>query len=186
MRRRAILLIIIQCLFICSIAGKYLYERATCPRVWVRVAQYDPNLPMRGRYLALSPLVDACSLLRDDASNSARTPYGSGGRPNNSAFVGQWRVITKARNGKLIVEDASNILPRSETQAIWLNGGQTCDLARLTPGMDFFIPDTAKSPFPSKPGEELWVEVTVPPAGPPRPIQLAVSDNGVWKPLHLN
>src|SRR5208283_3048759 len=31
--------------------------------------------------------------------------------------------------------------------------------------------------------QELWIEVTVPPQGPPRPLQMAVKDNGVWKPL---
>jgi hypothetical protein len=29
----------------------------------------------------------------------------------------------------------------------------------------------------------LWVEVTVPPSGPPRPIQLAVSSEAGWQPL---
>ena len=186
MRKRAILLIIVQCLLVSSIAGTYLYERATRPRVWVRVAQYDPNLPMRGRYLALSPIVDACSLPHDDASRSMWTPYATDGKPQKPVINWQWRVITKAKDGKLVVEDARNILPRSETQTIWLNGDQPCDRARLSPGVDFFIPDTAKAPFPSKAGEELWVEVTVPPAGPPRPIQLALNENGRWQPLHLN
>ena len=36
---------------------------------------------------------------------------------------------------------------------------------------------------PLQPGEELWVEVTVPPAGPPRAIQLAVSGNGNFTPI---
>ena len=63
-RNRAIALIVIQCVLVSSIAAKYLYERATCPRVWTRTVQYDPNLPMRGRYLALTPVVDACDLVR--------------------------------------------------------------------------------------------------------------------------
>ena len=37
----------------------------------------------------------------------------------------------------------------------------------------------------STPGHELWIEVTVPPKGPPRPLQLAEKENGVWKPLTL-
>ena len=48
---------------------------------------------------------------------------------------------------------------------------------------DFFSGDRAKSPFPLKPHEELWVEVTVPPSGPPRPIQLAISSDAGFKPL---
>ena len=171
MRNRAILLVVIQCLLVSSVAVKYLYERATRPRVWVRVEQFDPNLPMRGRYLALSPLVNACGLPRDEESGSLANPH--------------WRVVTKARDGKLVVEDARNIMPRSETQSIWLYGAP-CERARLTPGVDFFIPDTAKSPFPLEKGTELWAEVTVPPAGPPRPIQLALSDNGQWKPLKFD
>ena len=52
--------------------------------------------------------------------------------------------------------------------------------------VDYFIPDAAKTPFPLKKGEELWVEVTVPPMGPPRPIQLAISKDGAFTPLALH
>jgi len=37
-----------------------------------------------------------------------------------------------------------------------------------------------------KQGQELWVEVTAPVSGPPRPIQLALSDSTGFYPLHLN
>ncbi len=49
--------------------------------------------------------------------------------------------------------------------------------------VDFFIADTAQSPLPLQPGQELWIEVTVPPKGPPRPLQLAVKHDTSWKPL---
>ena len=183
-RSRAILVLLIQCLLVSSIAGKFLYERATRPRVWVRVAQYDPNLPMRGRYFAMSPLVDACSLPRDADAQPPWAAYSGANPKSNKQWY--WRVQTRAKDGKLVVEDARNVLPRSETQTLWLRENEPCDRVQLSPPVDFFIPDTAKSPFPRKPGEELWAEVTVPPAGPPRPIQLAISDNGKWKPLKLN
>jgi hypothetical protein len=186
-RTRTIILVVIQCLLVSSVAAKYLYERATRPRVWVRVAQYDPNLPMRGRYLALSPLVDACSLPHDDESASKWPGYSpNGSRQQSEKVVWQWQVRTAARDGELVVEDARKILPRGDTQTIWLRGDQACDRAQLSPGVDFFIPDTAQSPFPLKSGQELWAEVTVPPLGPPRPIQLAISGNGAWTPLNLN
>jgi len=172
-RNRAIALLVVQCLLVSSVGGKYLYERITRPRVWVRVAQYDPNLPMRGRYMALTPLVNACDLLRN--KDSRQEPYG-----------GQWHVITKARDGKLVVEEADKLTPQSETQTVYLSIEQGCDRVRLSPGIDFFIADTANPPFPSKPGQELWAEVTVPAVGPPRPIQLAMSENGQWKVLKLN
>lgn len=180
-RSRAIVLLVIQCLLVSSIAVKYRYERATRPRVWVRVEQYDPNLPMRGRYLALSPIVNACSLPRDRESSTRWTDQNG----REKIFNWQWRVRVYARDGKLVVDDARNVLPRTDTQSIWLSPDMSCERARLST-LDFFIPDTAKSPFPLKSGQELWAEVTVPPLGPPRPIQLAISSNSDWKPLQLN
>jgi hypothetical protein len=64
--------------------------------------------------------------------------------------------------------------------------GSPCNQMRLASSTDFFISDTAQSPLPLKPGQELWIEVTVPPKGPPRPIQLALKDDGTWKPLDLH
>jgi hypothetical protein len=51
--RKGLLLAAFQCLLALSVSGKLLYDRATCPRVWVKTARWDPNLPIRGRYLAL-------------------------------------------------------------------------------------------------------------------------------------
>jgi hypothetical protein len=61
--------------------------------------------------------------------------------------------------------------------------GASCDQLRLSDPVSFYLAEHATSPLPVKPGQELWVEVTVPPKGPPRPIQLALQDNGSWKPL---
>jgi len=180
-RNRGIALVIMQLLLVSSVAGKYLYERATRPRVWARAAQYDPNLPIRGRYLALSPEVNACSLPRDNQSDKSWKNFQTGAVTQNWT----WTVRVSARDGQLAVEDARNLLPRSEIQTIWLREQVPCDRAPLSPGVDFFIPDSAKSPFPLKPGQELWVEVTVPPEGPPRPIQLALSEEGKWTPLQF-
>jgi hypothetical protein len=164
-RTRAVALIVIQVLLVSSIGGKYLYERATRPRVWVRTGQYDPNLPMRGRYLALTALVDACELVR--------------GKPSSSSY---WHVRTVAKDGKLVAVDAGET-PLDDTQRVRVGQEQDCDRVPLSPPMLFFIADTAKSPSPVPAGSELWAEVTVPPMGPPRPIQLAISTNGQWHPL---
>ena len=51
--RKGLILAAFQCLLVLSLTGKLLYDRSTCPRVWVKTAQWDPNLPIRGRYLAL-------------------------------------------------------------------------------------------------------------------------------------
>lgn len=51
--RKGLILAALQCAIVLSLAGKLLYDRATCPRVWVKTVPWDPSLPIRGRYLAL-------------------------------------------------------------------------------------------------------------------------------------
>jgi hypothetical protein len=102
---------VIQCLIVSSIAAKYIFDRATRPRVWVQVALYDPNLPMRGRYLALLPVVDACSLPHDNQSAIKSNDY-KDGKSAEIISSWQWRVRTVARDGKLVVEDARDVVPQ--------------------------------------------------------------------------
>jgi hypothetical protein len=182
----AILLLAVQLVLVLGVAAKYLYERATRPRVWVLAGVYDPSQPLRGRYLALQLIVDACSLPHDqshlqpafDAMNSSYKGPKLPGQWN-------WTVALKASNGKLIAVEDDN--PRSPADAPRITSldNLPCDRVRITPGVEYFIPDTAKSPLPLKPGQYLWVEVTVPAEGPPRPIQLAVSDEAGFHPLSL-
>jgi hypothetical protein len=50
---KGLLVALLHVLVVSSLGGKLLYDRATRPRVWVRAAPYDPNLPIRGRYVRL-------------------------------------------------------------------------------------------------------------------------------------
>jgi hypothetical protein len=91
---------------------------------------------------------------------------------------------------KLAVKDNKLIairVPESDTsmatQTIAGNSGSSCDQMRLAQPVNFYIPEHAADPTRLKPGQELWIEVTVPPKGPPRPLQLALKNNGAWKPL---
>jgi hypothetical protein len=179
---RAVLLLAVQAVLVLSIAGKYLYERMTCPRVWVKAAQYDPNAPLRGRYLAMQLVIDAYGLPRDEAHQ-----LGGFARPGvpGEATSWRWRVMPLARDGKLVVAPAGYNEGPVLTENLTLFANRPCDRATLSESVEYFIPDTAKNPFPAKEGEELWVEVTVPPMGPPRSIQLAVSKDGVFTPLDL-
>lgn len=43
----------VQCALVLSLAGKLVYDRAVYPRIWVKATRRDPELPIRGRYLAL-------------------------------------------------------------------------------------------------------------------------------------
>jgi hypothetical protein len=49
----------------------------------------------------------------------------------------------------------------------------------------YFIPEHVPDPSWRAAGEELWVQVSVPAKGSPRPIRLGVKKNGVLTPLEL-
>jgi hypothetical protein len=51
--RKGIILAALQCALVLSVTGKLYYDRARCPRIWVKTLPYDPTLPIRGRYLSL-------------------------------------------------------------------------------------------------------------------------------------
>jgi len=54
---------------------------------------------------------------------------------------------------------------------------------RLNQPIAYFIPEHAADPSRRPPGEELWVEVTIPQRGAPRPIRLGVRKDGQLTPL---
>ncbi|HEX9198996.1 MAG TPA: hypothetical protein VF865_05520 [Acidobacteriaceae bacterium] len=176
--QRTIVLLVVQAALVLSIAGKYLYERKTCPRVWVRTAQFDPNMPLRGRYLSLQLAVDACGLPRDEVHRM------KGYMPGTDYW--RWEDAKPVvRDGKLVAVSAGATDRPELTDEVILLGNRSCDRATLSKSVDYFTPDTAKGPFPLKKGEELWVEVTVPQMGPPRPIQLALAKDGAFTPLKM-
>ena len=179
--QRAIALLVIQAVLVLSIAAKYVYERKTCPRVWVHAAQFDPNQPLRGRYLALQLAVDACALPHDASYRSGAIV---GSNPPDRGFW-RWNVRPVVQDGKLVPLLASHNERPELTDELTVWGGSPCNRARLTKTVEYFIADTAKTPFPLKKDEELWVEVTVPRMGPPRPIQLALSKDGMFTPFNL-
>ncbi len=67
--RKGIVLGALQCALVLSLTGKLLYDRASRPRVWVKTMPYDPNLPIRGRYLSLMLAPDAGTAYFDRTSN---------------------------------------------------------------------------------------------------------------------
>ena len=89
----------------------------------------------------------------------------------------------KVQNNRLlairILDDKNGRL--GQAVSVW--PGAACDAMRLDAPVDFYIAEHAQSPLPLKAGQELWIEVTVPANGPPRPIQLAMKENGAWTPL---
>jgi len=184
-------LLVFQLALVSAIAGKYLYQRWRCPRAWTRAAAYDPDLVMRGRYLSLQLTVDGCQSTLPSASQ-ARFPRDI----NGAAVSGPYAVQASQRvdflaqlnvqGGKL---EAIRIPDGDKAGAglmISAVPGAPCDQMRLNQPVDLYIAEHAKNPVPVKAGQELWIEVTLPPKGPPRPIQLALKQNGVWTPLAFN
>jgi uncharacterized membrane-anchored protein len=184
----SIVLLLIQLALVSSIAAKYLYQRRSCPRVWVRTAAYDPEMVMRGRYLSLRLTVDGCQSTLPSALH-AIFPRNSDGTTKPTGFHVNWQGAVQFR-AKLKVEGNKLLairIPEADQSSKGVNviamPDSSCDAMRIEEPVDFYIAEHAADPTRLKPGQELWIEVTIPPLGPPRPLQLALKDNGAWKPL---
>jgi hypothetical protein len=171
--RPGLILLFVQLLLVLSVAGKYLYERQTRPRVWTRATTYDPNLPLRGRYLALRLVLNACGLPRDAVIPSY---------PHGTSWV--WNVSLTASGGKLVPHVENS--PSRGLGTLTLPHDQPCDRANLNIQELLFISDRVQLSLPLKPGQDLWVEVTVPSSGPPRPIRVALASADGFHPLNLD
>src|SRR5271168_2591082 len=145
--RPGLILLAVQLILVSSVAGKYLYERQTCPRVWNRATQFDPNLPLRGRYLALQLMLDSCDMPHDKAH--VLPGYSPGGK------WWQWKVSLSAINGKLVPNLAdtsgSTLGAVRSTETLTLPPNTPCKRATLNTETMLFIPDRARSPLPLKP-----------------------------------
>jgi len=166
---RVLLLIAVQLLLVLTIAGKFVYERAHCPRVWVRTEGFDPNLPVRGRYLSLSLTPDAAGVFPDRPLVPAEpTLYDAHPGKYQPVYASE-RVHLVVRDGKLVaIKD-----PHGDLDLRWTRDRDGKSTYALKDGVPFYIPDHAD--LPSLPHDaETWAEVTVPPKGPPRIIRLGV------------
>jgi hypothetical protein len=186
--KTSVALLLIQLVLVSSIAAKYLYQRSTCPRVWTRTAAYDPQMVMRGRYLSLQLTVDGCHSTLPSAKQ-AQFPRNIDGTTNPNGFSVttaqpvQFRANLKVEGNKLVAIRIPEADLRSTGVMVTAGPGSSCDSLRIVEPVDFYIAEHAASPLPMQPGQELWIEVTIPPKGPPRPIQLAMKQDGAWKPL---
>ena len=153
---RGIAVALLQCLIVLSVAGKYALDRQRLPRVWVKAAPVDPNLPVRGRYVSLRLEVAAL--------------------PETGV---QWMSAQlSVQDGRLVATP----VPFGTGVTIGRYAGGSWGI--LDP-VAFFIPEHVPDPSRPAPGEELWVEVSVPRQGPPRPLRLGVKKDGVLTPLDL-
>jgi uncharacterized membrane-anchored protein len=183
--RTSIAVLLIQLAIVSSIAAKYLYQRWTCPRVWTRTQVYDPELVMRGRYLSAQLLVDACGVTvpPNDTSAASRHAFKTTVfRHGVAVDAHEVQARLAVKDGKLAIASLSDENDR-QARTVSVADKDPCSDAVLEDSVDFYLPEHASAPAGSARGHELWMEVTLPPQGPPRPLQLALKENGVWKPL---
>jgi hypothetical protein len=157
--RKGLIVAAVHVAIVSSLGAKLLVDRATRPRVWARAAPYDPDLPIRGRYVRIR-------------IEGALDPPGA---------------ISQATPVTLASRDEKLMLVRSETptQLTARPSGRDATVAILEQPLAYFIPEHVPDPSRRLAGEELWVEVTLPARGAPRPIRLGVKRNGVITPLAL-
>jgi hypothetical protein len=167
--RRGLLVTAIHVAIVASLGAKLVVDRATRPRGWARVAPYDPELPIRGRYVSLRVEAPVDGTLAGNEAqlglDASRTQVGLAVRNQQITAVrpadssGRWAIVSQ-RSGRQI--------------------------AVLQEPIAYFIPEHAPDPSRRPAGEELWVEVTIPRRGGPRPIRLGVKKNGVLTPLAID
>jgi hypothetical protein len=180
MRRKGVIVLLVQMALVLSIAAKYAWERHSCPMVWTRATQFDPARPLRGRYLALTLGADACGLPASHVGGAfGWNPTHQWSR--DAAF--QWNVVPAVRNGKLAPQPVSEGTVGSTLMSQAKD--VPCEYASLNEQTEFFVAEHAQTPFPLQQGQELWALVTVPTSGPPRPVRLAVSDAKGFRVLDL-
>ena len=153
-----------QVLIVAGVGAKFLADRANYPRLWVETAPYDPDLPIRGRYVSIALLVDT------DRTAPAQDP---GHAPD------MFMARLEARDDRLIaVRD-------DENGSHWVrrNRCRDRDCWQLAMPLAYFIPEHAADPSRQPDGSALWAEVTLPPTGAPRPIRLGVTKGESIEPI---
>jgi hypothetical protein len=169
--QKGVTVAVVQLALVASLGAKYALDRAWLPRVWTQTVAYDPDLPIRGRYLTARLKVDAANV------------YGNTPLPkaNRFSFWGDLRdVKLSVESGHLVATPAEH--PTGLQVARWTNNRGE-EVTALSEPVAFFMSEHATDPSWRKPGEELWIEVTVPKKGPPRPIRLAVKRGETFTPL---
>jgi uncharacterized membrane-anchored protein len=186
--KTSIVLLLIQLALVSSIAAKYLYQRRSCPRVWTKAAAYDPEMVMRGRYLSLRLTVDGCQSTLPSALHAV-FPRNTDGTTKPTGFTVkaeypvQFRARLKVEGDKLLAIRIPEADQTSKGVYVTATPDSSCDAMLLDKPVDFYIAEHASDPTRLKPGQELWMEVTIPPQGPPRPLQLTLRQDGVQKTL---
>jgi hypothetical protein len=169
--QKGLLFAVIQVLLVSSLAGKFLWDRETSPRGWAATQGFDPDLPIRGRYVSLSLRVKADRVYPALAGTPGPSPIRVDAAPN---------VYLTVENGFIVANPADHVTGLS------LSGPQVRDgevIATLSPAVVYFLPEHAANPMGNRPPGTLFLEVTIPRNGPPRPIRFGTKAGSEITPL---
>ena len=158
--RKGLIVAALHVALVASLGAKMLADRAMRPRVWARVVPFDPDLPIRGRYVRMAI-------------------EGAGDENVRSVYDGYFQPVV--RNNELVFVPAGD---GNLYGAVQERDGR--HVVRLREALAYFIPEHVPDPSNRAGGEELWVEVTLPRRGAPRPIRLGVMRGGTLTPLDLD
>ena len=160
-RRAGVVLALFQAGLLLLVGFTFWIERLTAPRLWALAQPVDPNLPIRGRYVSLRLRVPLSGVETSESTTQS--------------------VILQGQGDRLVAENDGD--GERYAGALIRRDGQT--LVELSEPLALFIPPDVKDPSRRSPSDPLWVEVTLPRSGPPRPIQLGVMRGGRVRPLSL-
>jgi uncharacterized membrane-anchored protein len=177
---KALLLGVVQLALVASLGGKFLADRASRPRFWLKTAPVDPDLPIRGRYVSLRVEVPAPGL--GATSEKEEEQRMSVPRPAAPRLRDRAEMV----HLKAGPQGLTAVFGEGESQeGIWGRVALDNTVVILQEPLAYFIPEHVDDPSRLAANEELWVEVTLPKKGPLRPIRLGVKRGGVLTPLQL-
>jgi hypothetical protein len=170
--QKGLVFALIQVVFVSSLGAKLLWDRSRLPRGWAAMQGYDPDLPIRGRYMSFTLLVNADRIFSEAAQS----------QPHPPSAIAAWNVYLTVENGKIVANPADHFTGLS-VAAPTARQGQI--LAALSPPVVYFIPEHATDPLRGRRPGTLFIEATIPRKGSPRPIRLGVQVDGRIEPLSV-
>jgi hypothetical protein len=171
--QKGLIFALIQVAFVSSLGAKLLWDRSRLPRGWSAIQGYDPDLPIRGRYMSFTLLVNADRIFSEAAQSQQHPP----------AATGPWNVYLTVENGQIVANPADHFTGLTVAGPT-ARQGQI--LAALMPPVVYFLPEHATDPLRGHRPGTLVLEATIPRTAPPRPIRLGVQVDGHIVPLGAN
>jgi hypothetical protein len=169
--QKGFLFAVIQVLLVSSLGAKLLWDRETSPRGWAIMQGYDPDLPIRGRYAYISLLVKADKVFPDATQAQSTNPV---------RVYAYQNVYLTVENGRVVANPSDHATGLTASAPRLMDGEI---IATLSPPVAYFLPEHATDPLRGRATGTLFLEVTLPRKGPPRPIRIGTKIGSEINPL---